>query len=519
MNIDIAIIVAFLGVNLAVGLYYGRGVKTMQDYALGGRNFSTGALVATIVSTWIGGDYLFITLAEVYTTGLHYAIGCLGMAVCLLFNAFIFAPRMGKYLGSLSVAETMGKLYGKNIRIITAIAAAVATSGFIAVQFRIFGFVLNQFTGLEGNYPIYFAAAIVVAYSAFGGIRSVTFTDVIQFFTFGVILPLLGVSIWYSCINNPDFTVFKALDNPIFNFKSHFDFNGSKFWSMISLFVLFSIPDLSPPIFQRFSIGRNVEQVRKAFAYSALLIALILISMSWISFLLLNVSQELDPTNLVPYIMENYSGNGLRICILIGIVSMCMSSADSNINSASVVLTHDFCNVLNIKLVDELFLSKFISVLLGIIACYLATLEYDLLPLVFLTQNFYIPIIDVPLILAILGFKSSVRAVLIGMIASLISVAIWRFCFMDSTGVDSILPATFVNLVFLLGSHYILGEKGGWEKKLPKKQNALISKTSIVNNFNIKSFLNKNIPANPQLFVAFGIFCAISTICSMVLLR
>ena len=34
MNIDIAIIVAFLGVNLAVGLYYGRGVKTMQDYAL-----------------------------------------------------------------------------------------------------------------------------------------------------------------------------------------------------------------------------------------------------------------------------------------------------------------------------------------------------------------------------------------------------------------------------------------------------------------------------------------------------
>ena len=31
MNIDIAIIVAFLGVNLAVGLYYGRGVKTMQD--------------------------------------------------------------------------------------------------------------------------------------------------------------------------------------------------------------------------------------------------------------------------------------------------------------------------------------------------------------------------------------------------------------------------------------------------------------------------------------------------------
>ena len=55
-NIDIAIVVGFLIINLAVGLYFGRGVRNISDYALGGRNFSTGALVATIVSTWVSGQ-------------------------------------------------------------------------------------------------------------------------------------------------------------------------------------------------------------------------------------------------------------------------------------------------------------------------------------------------------------------------------------------------------------------------------------------------------------------------------
>lgn len=50
-NIDIAIVAGFLILTLVVGLYYGRGVRTVEDYALGGRSFSTEALVSTIVAT------------------------------------------------------------------------------------------------------------------------------------------------------------------------------------------------------------------------------------------------------------------------------------------------------------------------------------------------------------------------------------------------------------------------------------------------------------------------------------
>jgi len=518
-NWDIAVFFIFLIVNLAIGLYYGRGVKTIEDYALGGRNFSTGALVSTIIATWIGGDYLFITLAEVYKTGLHYIIGCLGMVVCFLLNAYIFVPKMQEFLGSISVAETMGKLYGEKIRIISAICGTVASAGFIAVQFKVFGEILHNYIGLTGNYPIFLAATIVIIYSAFGGIRSVTFTDVIQFFTFGVLIPVLGFVIWNDCRNILDFNLLKATNNSIFNYQEFLGFSNPNFWSVLLLFLLFSLPDLNPTMFQRVAIGRNIAQVKKAFAISALVLMFILLGMAWIAFLLYNKNPDLQPNLLVQYIIEQYSPHtGLKSFILIGIVAMCMSTADSNINCSSVLLTHDFCQPLKIKFKSELILSKIIAILLGGISIFLALLDYDLLPLVFMTQSFYIPIIDVPLILAILGFRSTTKAVLIGMIAGLIGVIIWRIFFMDATNVDSILPGMVINTVFFIGSHYLLKQEGGWKKKnipIIEHENKFKILIKSIKKFSILNFCRNNAPENELTYTSFGIFSLISTLCTM----
>ena len=522
-NIDFGIFIGFLVLNLIVGLYYGRKVKNIKDYSLGGRNFSTGALVSTIVATWIGGDYLFITIAEVYTTGLHYAVGCLGMVVCLLLNAYIFAPKMQEFLGSISVASAMGDLYGKHVRLISAIGGVIASTGFIAVQFKVFGYILNDFLGLSGNYSIFLAALVVIIYSSIGGIRSVAFTDVIQFFTFVVLIPVLGIIIWNDLTNTTSFSLVNAFNKPLFNYDEFLGFSNPKFWSVLLLFLLFSIPDLNPTIFQRVSIGRNVTQVKKAFGISALLLMMILIGMSWIAFLLFNLNPNLEPQNLVQYIINNYSHTGIKSFIMIGVIAMCMSTSDSNINASSVLLTHDFCHPLNLKFKSELILSKIIAVILGILSLYLALLDYDLLPLVFMTQSFYIPIIDVPLILAILGFRSTTKSVLIGMGAGFVSVILWRIYFMD-TGVDSILPGTIVNLIFFMGSHYILKQKGGW---VHKKNNQLLNSKLAINYykfqrlinaitaFNLKSFCKKNSPKSDLTYTSFGVFCIISTVCTM----
>ena len=82
-NIDIAIVIGFLILTLVVGLGHGQKVKNIKDYALGGRNFSTGALVATIVATYASGSGFFVTLSKTYSDGFYYMFASAGIGVSL----------------------------------------------------------------------------------------------------------------------------------------------------------------------------------------------------------------------------------------------------------------------------------------------------------------------------------------------------------------------------------------------------------------------------------------------------
>ena len=95
-------------------------------------------------------------------------------------------------------------------------------------------------------------------------------------------------------------------------------------------------------------------------------------------------------------------------------------------------------------------------------AIFLASMDYDLLSLVFMTQSYNLVV--VPLIMAILGFRTTEKVVLIAMAANFICVLIWRQFFMY-TGIDSMVPGDIASLVFLVGSHYLLKQPGGWIAK------------------------------------------------------
>ena len=61
-NIDTIIFVGFLIVNIVLGLTSSKGIKTIKEYAVGNRRFSTGTIVATTVATWICGETFFFQL-------------------------------------------------------------------------------------------------------------------------------------------------------------------------------------------------------------------------------------------------------------------------------------------------------------------------------------------------------------------------------------------------------------------------------------------------------------------------
>ena len=460
-NIDIAIVVAFLIINLTLGVWVGRGIKTIKEYAIGDRNFSTATLSATIIATWISGSYFTVCLSQAYSDGIWFIPAAVGNIFSTLMIGYIFAPRMKEFFGSLSVAETMGNLFGKHVRLVSAIAAIAQAIAMTALQIKVFASVFTYFFGFSSLYATCTSSFVVILYSTLGGIKAVTFTDKIQFLTFGIFIPLF----FFFVIKI--FGDFEAIStamhtNPLLDYSQLINWDDPKFVPSFITFLWFTIPGLNSATFQRILMAKNTQQVSRSFTIATIGSGIIALLVCAIGIIILSVNPNLGSTNIVMYVLDHYSFDGLRGITIIGIVAMVMSTADSWINVGSVLFAHDLCKPLGIKFKSELFLSRVFALTVGFGALLLVLFNESVFQLFTLQANFYTPIITAPLILAIFGFRSSGKSVLIAMGSGALSVIIWKIYIQPATGIDSVMPSMLVNFIALIGAHYLLRQPGGW---------------------------------------------------------
>ncbi|MFK8040691.1 MAG: ATP-binding protein [Rickettsiaceae bacterium] len=520
-NLDIAIFILFLVVNLLVGLKHGKNVHNIKDYAVGNRVFSKTALVSTIVATWLSGSGFFVILSKTYSNGINYLFPYLSMVINLWIVSYFIIPRLKGFIGNLSVAESMGKVYGKNIRIISAIAGFIGSVGMVGVQFKVFGTIVNYFLGMPSGFAIVFAGFIVIIYSAFGGIKSVTYTDIVQFITFAFVMPLIGIIIWYksgfntSMLNN-------SLQQPIFQYKYILSRANPEFFNTISLAICWAIPSMDPAYYQRMIISRSIHQTKQAFNTAAFIILAVKVITFWIPLLMYSINPNLQVNQVLPYIIDNYAITGLKGMIIIGVTAMSMSTADSHLNASSILFAHDFCKPLKLRFASELVLSRLFTVVCGIAALFLALSDMDILGIAIMGSNFYMPIVTVPLLMLIFGFRSSSKSIFIGMAAGFITV-IFCICYIS---LNALLLGMLANVIFLLASHYLLKQKGGWVGVLdPESLNQIRLERSrkihsLINDikqFSLIKYLVQNRPKHDSVYSFFGIFCFMTTISSIYL--
>ncbi|MGN7619459.1 MAG: sodium:solute symporter family protein [Rickettsia amblyommatis] len=411
----------------------------------------------------------------------------------------------------------MGNIYGKYVKLIAAIAGLIVSVGFIGIQLKVFGGLIGHFFDVPVVYTILISGIIVVSYSCFGGIRAVTFTDVLQFFTFCAFIPILGFSIWRHSSQD----IIDILKNsPLLNHQDIFN-SSQEFFIFITLSLYFALPSFYPAYFQRFAIAKNIFQLRKAFLIATLILLLMKIFIALISIFLYSVNPTLQPNLMLGYIIDNYSYPGLKGIIVSGLAALIMSTADSHINAASMLVASDIMNKDSNS--DNLFVCRLASIIIGVLGIFLAILQNNILDIMLMSASFYMPIVTVPFIFTVVGFRGSGKAVLIGMIAGFITVVIWRIFFMN-TGIDSVVPGIIANLLFLFGSHYLLKQPGGWgmikdsyaiKAIQDERKRKIISIYHSFTKFNLTKFLENNTPKNNITYSFFGVFVFFSTIATI----
>ena len=423
--IDLIIVVLYLIVTLALGIFAGRNVKNMKDFSVSAKIFPTSVLISTIFATWMGADCLIGVSERVYSVGLVFFVVILGLSLSFFFQAYFVAPKIIRgFSNKISTGEIMGDLYGNPGQVISGIANVLFSIGCIAMQVKAIGFICNLFFGVSEFYGIVIGGGIIVAYSSFGGIRSVVFTDVLQFGVLIIGIPFMAsvalgkVGGWEYLMKNlpPKYTELTS-------------YEGS-FWSFIAYFSWCAFPDFCPVLMQRILMAKDEKQATQSLVISGILYIPFFAVISIIALCAVLMFPGIDPNSAFLNVLDYSLPTIVKGISISGVLSAFMSTADSILNAASISVTRDVFIVLwpskmNNKL--ELTLSRTVTVLLGMVSIYAATMFYSMVDFGLFFSNFWTPAVVAPVFLYLFNLKTDIRTYLISVSIGFISVIIFRY--------------------------------------------------------------------------------------------
>lgn len=451
-HFDLVLLGAYLLFTLFLGWQSGKDIKTFKEFALDKSGFSPAVLGMTMCATLIGGGSSLGTATEVFKFGIIVIFAKYGVSVGAIIIAYILAPRIKRFKGRISVGDIMGEMYGSHVRIITGISGALLCIGRVSAQIMSLGFIMNFLFAVPEEVGIFLGGSIIIAYSFFGGIRSVVFTDVVQFFALAIAIPIvLNVSLkWVGGYSG----LYNALPKSYISIFS----DGNNFVKYLMVFLYMSIPMMTPPFVQRILMAKTINDAKTSFIFMAISDC----AFTTVAGMIGLIAYVYDPgfaANGVFLNLLNHLDVFIKGIAVIGMFSVIMSTADSYLNTTSISIIHDILVPAfgEIQERNKLKLVRIFTVFVGVGAILMATRFDNVFELAIYSSNFWGPIVVGPLIVGLLNIKISSKACIISMLLGVSSFLIWEFYNLkDITNIYSIIPAIFVNISVALFSKLLI---------------------------------------------------------------
>ena len=450
---DHMIVYGFLAVILFVGLYVGRNIKDMKDYAIANKSYRTTTLVLTFLATGVGAGSTLGTCADVFADGLIMLLVCFGTVPAVLFIVYFIVPRMVDPGESISMADLMGKFYGTNTQIFTGIIGTAYSVGLVAAQTLALGFVFEALLGVGKGMGIGIGGAIMVLYAAFGGIRSVTITDIIQFSVLIVIVPLISGAATNHAGGIAE--IFASIPAEKCLIWEHEKFNY-----YLVLFLLYAIPALSmdPARVQRMLMAKDKQQITRMFLTDLQVAIPFNFMIALIGFSAVVLYPALSPREVFPHIVRETMPGVLQGISVAGIMAVIMSTADSCLNSGSIMFVHDVLKPIfqrrNVHF-NELQWVKYATLILGAGAMFLAYHSDNIIKVIFYAISLYAPLITIPFVAGLIGMKVDARTFVVALFAALATYIVSKLSL--AVGMDdlAVLLSVFANAITFFTMHYV----------------------------------------------------------------
>jgi SSS family solute:Na+ symporter len=194
--VDIAIIVFYFGLVLAIGLYLKGRSNTGEDFFMAGREMTAWVAGLSFLSANLGSLELMGWAGAAYQYGLLAAHWYwIGAIPAMLFLGIVMMPFY--YISKThSVPGYLKLRFGESSRALSAVSFALMTVLMSGINMFAMAIVLETVLGWNIHFSIIISSITVAIYVALGGLRSAIFNEVLQFFLIwagALLVPILGL--------------------------------------------------------------------------------------------------------------------------------------------------------------------------------------------------------------------------------------------------------------------------------------------------------------------------------------
>ncbi len=259
----LTLVILYLLVTIAIGLWAARRVKTTADFAIAGRHLPMVMIVTTTFATWFGSETVLGIPAKFVQGGLNGVVeDPFGAGTCLILVGLFFASKLYK-MTLLTISDYYRERFGRGIEVVCSLIIILSYLGWVSAQVTALGLVFNLLSDGAISTPLgmVIGTASILAYTLFGGMWSVAVTDFIQMIILVVGLSIIAVFA-SQLAGGADKVLALASSKQLFRFLPEPSFKQIAFFIAAAMtMMLGSIPQQD--VFQRVMSAKNVSAATK----------------------------------------------------------------------------------------------------------------------------------------------------------------------------------------------------------------------------------------------------------------
>ncbi len=354
-NFDFGVFIIYVLVLLGIALWISREDKSheknTEDYFLASKSLPWWAIGASLIASNISAEQIIGMSGSGYAIGLAIASYEWMAAITLIL--------VGKYLLPIfikneiyTMPQYLEKRFDKRVKLTLAIFwLAVYLFVNLTAVLWLGGLAIQTVAGIDWMYGMIFLALFSVAYSLYGGLKAVAYTDIIQV----VLLVFGGLLLSYLALDavadgNGMIAGFKVLSSEL---PGHFDMilspDNEHYMSLPGISVLvgglwvmnISYWGFNQYIIQRALAAKSIDEAQKGIAFAAYLKLLmpIIVVLPGIAAVVLYPTLS-APDQAYPTMMS-LMPVGIKGLVFAALVGAIVSSLASMTNSISTIFTMD----------------------------------------------------------------------------------------------------------------------------------------------------------------------------------